>query len=51
MESSDATPESHTEHARASLDWLMLGFLILALTLSSIVTLFILIAYQNGPAA
>ena len=33
------------------MDWLMLGFLVLALSLAALVALMILIAYQNGTGA
>ena len=48
----DSTPANQenltvTEHSQPP-DWLMLGFFVLILALSSLVALMILIAYQNG---
>ncbi len=46
---SASTPPS-TQVLRTPKDRLMLGFLVLTLSLASLVALFILIAYQNGPS-
>jgi hypothetical protein len=47
MDEATPTDQPTTDHPQSP-DWLLLGFFVLILALSSLVALMILIAYQNG---
>jgi hypothetical protein len=46
-----ANPESDQEAPSAPMDWLMLGFIAMVMSLALLVALMILIAHQNGTGA